>query len=340
MTSTKSEQYRHRSVTAGDVKAILSVVNTHSEKHYGEKRWGEDEVLSWFDADGRPARDDMEIWRNAKGEACAYAQLCDSEWPPTWDVWLDLTVHPQSSGDSGLWREVLNWAERKTCELIPARDANAGHRCGVRILETDKPGLQALEQRGYVRVRTETLMHTELTGDSMVAPEWPDGIQVRILNLDRDLESYAGAYGEAFRDHWGHTELSREELIRKKEGEFSSWGAEFIPELWFLAVDGDEIVGGAGNFLNYGGSPRRSYMYNVFVRRAWRNRGIATALLRHSFQAVHHRGARSAELHVDSENLTWALELYRGVGMSPLWHQHLYERILPPTPSRDREDCH
>ena len=37
------------------------------------------------------------------------------------------------------------------------------------------------------------------------------------------------------------------------------------------------------------------------------------------------------EFHVDSENLTWALQLYRGVGMKPLWHQHLFEKMLPPT---------
>jgi ribosomal protein S18 acetylase RimI-like enzyme len=330
MTPSSSEQYQHRPVTSDDVGAILSVVNTHSETHYGDKRWGQDEVRSWFGPDGKPAREDMEIWLNANGEACAYAQICDSEWPPTWDVWLDISVHPESSCNSSLWRDVLEWAERKTCELISARDSDGGRRCGVRILETDNHGHQAVGQRGYVRVRTETLMHTKLDAESMISPEWPDGIQVRALNLGRDLESYSLAYGEAFRDHWGHMELSREELVCKKQGEFCSWGDEFVPELWFVAVGGDEIVGSAGNFLNHGGSPRRSYLYNVFVRRAWRNRGIATALLRHSFQEVHRRGARSAELHVDSENLTWALELYRGVGMSPLWHQHLYERTLPP----------
>jgi len=333
MTSSKTEQYRHRPVRVDDVGSILSVVNTHSEAHRGNGRWGEDEVRSWFGPDGKPAREDMEIWFESGGEARAYAQLCDSEWPPTWDVWLDVTVHPHSSGNVGLWSDVLGWAEQKTRELIPARDPNTGHRCGVRILETDVSGLQAHEKRGYERVRTETLMHVELTAESVVEAEWPDGIHVRALDLKRDLEPYALAYGEAFRDHWGHKELSRDELVRKKQGEFRSWGDEYVPELWFLAVEGDEIAGGVGNFLNYGGDPSRSYMYNVFVRRAWRNRGIATALLRHSFQAVYQRGASSAELHVDSKNLTWALQLYRGVGMAPMWHQHMYEKVLPPVAS-------
>jgi mycothiol synthase len=330
MTSSSRRQYRHRPVMVDDAVTIEETVNAYSQKHYGDNRLGEDEVRAWFGPDGKPERDDMEIWLDANGEPQAYAQLCDPEWPPTWDVWLDVTVHPASSCDAGLWDDVLDWAERKTRALIAPRNPEAGHRCGARALATDEPGLRAYERRGFVRVRTETLMQIGFDAEAMTTPEWPDGIQVRVLDPDTDLESYALAHGEAFRDHWGHAKLSPEQLIRKKRSEFRGWGDWFMPELWFLAVDGDEIAGGVGSFLNHGGDPARSYLYNVFVRRAWRNRGIATSLLRHSFQAVHERGACSAELHVDSENLTWALQLYRGVGMKPLWHQHLYEKVLPP----------
>jgi len=333
MTSENTEQYRHRPVTVEDVEAMLAVVNTHSQTHYGDSRWGADEVRSWFGPHGKPARDDMEIWFDAGGEPRAYAQLCDSEWPPTWDVWLDVTVHPASSGSAGLWADVLNWAERKTRILIAPQHPDAGHRCGARVLETDEFGLQVIEKRGYERVRTETLMHIALDADEVRTPEWPDGIHVRGFDPDADLEAYALAHGEAFRDHWGHTEFSPEQLIQRKRSELLGWGDEFLPELWFLAVDGEEIAGGVGSFLNHGGDPTRSYLYNVFVRKAWRHRGIATALLLYSFQAVRERGALSAELHVDSANLTWALRLYRGVGMKPRWHQHLYEKVLAPNES-------
>jgi len=331
MTSSSEKQYRHRPVTVDDVAAILQVVNGYSEEQYGNTRWGEGEVRSWFGSDGKPARDDMEIWLDSNGEPQAYAQLCDSEWPPTWDVWLDVTVHTTSANSDALWDDALAWSQRKTRELITPRNPESGHRCGARILAVDDSGVAAYERSGFQRVRTETLMRIEFDAESMEAPEWADGIRVRALDPVGDLEPYALAYGEAFRDHWAHTELPPEELIRRKQGEFQGWGDEFIPDLWFLALDGDEIVGGCGNFLDYGGDPARSYLYNVFVRRSWRNRGIATALLRHAFHAVHERGARSSELHVDSENITWALELYRGVGMKPIWHQHLYEKVLPPT---------
>ena len=330
MTSGSTKQYTHRPVTVDDATLIVEAVNAYSQAHYGDNRLGESEVRTWFGPDGKPERDDVEIWLDAKGEPQAYAQLCDPEWPPTWDVWLDATVHPASSANAGLWDNVLDWAERTTRVLIRPHSPEAGHRCGIRILEMDKDGLRACEARGFQRARTETLMHIGFSDSALLPAEWPEGIRAQVLDFDGQFDRYALAYGEAFRDHWGHVELPPERLIRTKHAEFLGWGDEFIPELWFVAMEGDEIVGGVGSFLNHGGDPTRSYLYNVFVRRAWRNRGIATALLRRSFHAVHERGARSAELHVDSENLTWALQLYRGVGMKPLWHQHLYEKVLPP----------
>ncbi len=330
MNSAIENQYRHRPVTSDDVAAILQVVNGHSQAHYGDDRLGDKEIRLWFGPNGKPAQDDMEIWHTPQGEPYAYAQLCDSEWPPTWDVWLDATVQSHAPDVGILWEDVLRWCEHQTKALIRPRAPEAGHCCGARVLETDNPALEAYEALGYRRVCTETLMRVELDSSSLTAPRWPDGIEVRTLELEKDLDDYALAYGEAFRDHRGHVELPPEELIRRKRGEFAGWGHLYTPELWFVAVEDDTIVGGVGSFLNHGGSKTRSYLYNVFVRRAWRNRRIATALLRHSFQAVHLRGCRTAELHVDSENLTWALELYRGVGMQPVWHQHLYEKRLPP----------
>jgi len=329
MASDDTTAWHHRSATLDDAERILGVINEHSRTHCGTDRVGADELPSWFGPDGKPERQDMEIWLTEEGP-CAYAQLCSSEWPPTWDVWLDITVHPAAADRPALWDEVIAWAEKATQALVSPRNPEQGHRCGARVLATDSARLRAYARRGYRQVRTETLMRIALEKDALVMPSWPEGIGVRTLDLTIDLEAYALAYGEAFRDHWGHTELPAGELVRKKRGEFRSWGTFYRPELWFVAVDGDEIVGGVGSFVGHGGDPKRSYLYNVFVRRAWRHRGIATALLRKAFQSVHACGCRSAELHVDSENLTWALELYRGVGMRPLWHQHLYEKQLPP----------
>jgi ribosomal protein S18 acetylase RimI-like enzyme len=162
----------------------------------------------------------------------------------------------------------------------------------------------------------------------------PDGVRIRRLDLARDLQDYAFAYGEAFRDHWGHADHSPEEWTLRKKAEFEAWGDMYVPGLWFVALEGDTIVGSAGGFLNYGNVNGRCYMYHVFVRREWRDRRIASALLRTEFEELQRRGGRTVELHVDSDNMTHGLELYRGFGMQPIWHQRLYEKTVPAVPAR------
>ncbi len=51
------------------------------------------------------------------------------------------------------------------------------------------------------------------------------------------------------------------------------------------------------------------------VLREWRKHGLGLALLRHSFDEFYRRGAKSAGLGVDAENLTGATRLYEIAGM-------------------------
>jgi ribosomal protein S18 acetylase RimI-like enzyme len=50
------------------------------------------------------------------------------------------------------------------------------------------------------------------------------------------------------------------------------------------------------------------------VRRAWRKRGVATALLCQSMRAFKAAGLDYATLGVDTQNLTGALQLYERLG--------------------------
>jgi mycothiol synthase len=52
----------------------------------------------------------------------------------------------------------------------------------------------------------------------------------------------------------------------------------------------------------------------VSVRRAWRGRGVASALIVASLHALRERGMAIASLGVDGENLTGALRLYEQLG--------------------------
>ena len=116
---------------------------------------------------------------------------------------------------------------------------------------------------------------------------------------------------EAFLDHWGGDEEPFEAWLWDK---IQSPAADFDPELSILAVDGQEIAGVAFGQPRARFDPAVGYIRVVGVRRPWRRRGLARALLLESFAAFHARGTTTVTLHVDAANPTGALALYEGVG--------------------------
>jgi mycothiol synthase len=68
------------------------------------------------------------------------------------------------------------------------------------------------------------------------------------------------------------------------------------------------------------------------VRRPWRRRGVALALLQHSFREFYSRGRYKVGLGVDAQSLTGATRLYEKAGMrsDPSRQLVLYEKELRP----------
>jgi ribosomal protein S18 acetylase RimI-like enzyme len=58
----------------------------------------------------------------------------------------------------------------------------------------------------------------------------------------------------------------------------------------------------------------RGWLQHVSVRRPWRRRGLAAALIAESLRALRDRGLAEAALGVDAENTTGALRLYESLG--------------------------
>jgi ribosomal protein S18 acetylase RimI-like enzyme len=59
---------------------------------------------------------------------------------------------------------------------------------------------------------------------------------------------------------------------------------------------------------------KRGYTETICVRRPWRHRGLARALLARSLRLLHKEGLTEAGLGVDAENPTGALRLYTSMG--------------------------
>jgi ribosomal protein S18 acetylase RimI-like enzyme len=151
-------------------------------------------------------------------------------------------------------------------------------------------------------------------------PVRPEGVTVRTFAPGLDERAVFDTVQEAFKDVW-----SREPMKFERWVEWTKQ-ANFDPTLWFLAVDGGEIVGVvlAEQELDTG------HVVQVGVRRAWRRRGIGSALLLHAFREFNRRGERKVRLTVDAESPTGATRLYERAGMHASLHFARYRKVLRP----------
>lgn len=134
---------------------------------------------------------------------------------------------------------------------------------------------------------------------------------------------------EAFQDHWGYmlpTEADYQEWLSDKES--------FQPRLWQVAwnVDTGEIAGQVRTYIsekwNKKYDCKLGYIDNVSVRKPWRRQGIARALLTRSLHQLKAEGMTSAELNVDSDNLSGATRLYEDCGFCVVKSSTLYRKPL------------
>ena len=170
--------------------------------------------------------------------------------------------------------------------------------------------VRLLQSEGFVAVRAFLEMLRPNLEDIADMP-MPDGLEFRPM-LPEHYRAVWAADTEAFRDHWGAMQDTDEAYQR-----FFS-GSEFRPELWRIAWDGDQVAGVVINRImtdfNAESGERRAELAGVSVRRPWRGRGLARAMVAESLRALRDAGMTSAVLGVDAENPTGALGVYEANG--------------------------
>ena len=207
----------------------------------------------------------------------------------------------------------------------------AGHRfAGSRFLSVpwlrggDVGGTVLGEQLGYRRVRVYHHM-TRSTLDDIDVPPMPPGLEVRAVT-EADLPAIWEAIVEAFRDHFGAWDTSEESYRAWIEHPATD------PSLMVVAFDGDEVAGGIHDEIHAGENEAQGYLRGwtdpVYVRRPWRRRGLASALMGRALLLLRGRGMTSAQLDVDTENENRAPTLYERHGfvtdrIATEWHRPL-----------------
>jgi len=148
-------------------------------------------------------------------------------------------------------------------------------------------------------------MEIDLLGE--VPPvAWPEGIEARAFRTGVDDRRVWEADVEAFAEHFLFEQRGYEEwrLLHVEAG-----GSD--PTLWWLAWDGDELAG----YVIPSEGEHGAEIGDLAVRKPWRGRGIARALLATSFATLRERGQTIVRLYVDAQNMTNAVRVYEEAGM-------------------------
>jgi mycothiol synthase len=299
---------------AADAGAVLALLQEADRAVIGESDWtAEDLAADWAELDLEHDAWLVEI----DGLLAGYGQLTR----PAPDRFLaDGYVHPGLKG-RGAGGTLLRLTESRARERLattpsdlPARIQNA-----TLLGDDDECVARLYGETGYVPVRRFSRMVVDLD-DEPWQPVVATGLELGPYDPERDAHAVHEALEEAFADHWEHHPATWEEWQRRKLGE------RFDPGLWFVVRDGEEIAGAiVGQWKSQGDW---GWIETLGVRRPWRRRGIAEALLRAAFRAFRQRGETRVALGVDAQSPTGADRLYERVGMRVFWRAVVYEKTL------------
>jgi mycothiol synthase len=315
-----------RSAEMEDLLETTNLLNQWSLAKIGVEDYSPGEIENDWGTPGFERSRDTRLVYDSEKNLVAYS-----------DVWVDaeLPVRPYvriyvlpGQNTTLLGKALLEWA------IDRAREGEAKLPPGVRLslhsnaVSTDKEHAMLLTANGFKLIRHSWQMVIDLD-HTFPTPEFPDRINLRTYDHERDGEAVYRADYEAFRDHWGFVEESFEEgypkwLHSMLQDEY------YDPKLWFLAIDGEKIAGGAICRPVSWEDPAMGWVRSLFVRRSWRRQGIALGLLNHTFQVFKEMGKDRVGLGVDASNLTGATSLYTKAGMHIYRQYDRYERELRP----------
>jgi len=232
-------------------------------------------------------------------------------------------VHPEATG-RGVGGMILRLTEQRARERMETADpACRVSLQNATLLHEGGDGARGLyETNGYIVVRHFWRMVADLDSE----PERPlalEGVAVEPYDESRDARDVHATIQEAFRDHWGHREVSWDEWD-------AAWRAREAVDrtLWWVARAEGELAGVI--LASWKRMGDWGFVDTLGVRRPWRRRGVGEALLRTAMLEFWRRGERRVALGVDAESPTGATRLYERVGMRVFWRSVVWEKELRP----------
>lgn len=313
---------RWRSIASDDVDAWYALIRRMAEADrpgWVEDRRDLEQALETTSGD--PELDTL-IGLDKDGAARAYGRIA---------------LNPGSETGSGFggvdpqWRRrgigsaVFRWQESRLRQRLLAERRRHGV-LRTYAEEANASQVALLQSAGAQVVRYFTEMSRPLDGD-LPAADLPDGMEFATFNAGIS-DAVRRAHNEAFQDHWGS------EPRNKERWGFTVGHPEFRPEWSFAVMDTASGEVAAYQLASFDPESKDIHGYTegytmlLGVRRNWRGRRLAPAMLGEAMRRFRADGMEHAGLGVDTENPSGALGLYESLGYRPTLREVVFDKTV------------
>lgn len=317
-----------RALTPADVPAWFALCQVVDDHDSATERVAEYELVDRFKGGWRDPALDSVAGFDADGRVRAYAW---TEYRPvtegTHAPVLFGAVHP---GDRrrGIGRALIAWSEARARQRLAAAEVELPARIRIYLDGHHTEARRLAEASGYAPKRYYVVMRRDLSVP-LPAGDLPEGLRIEPYDKERD-EDVRVTHNESFaRDHWGSSPIDAEAWALDVVG-----GEKFRPDWSFMALESstDRVVG----YLMSGAYDQdwepqgytEGWTDLVAVRREWRGRGVAGALLTAAMRAYAAGGMQYAGLDVDTDNPTGALGTYTRLGYEQMQNSVLLTKEI------------
>jgi len=306
-----------------DAAAVAELLNICSVADHGAPEYTPGEIRREWEAPDMNLEADTRIAVSPEGRVVGFMEFWDDFTGTGQRLYAFVSLYPDYA-DHPIGDALWGLAEERARQSSRSAPPDAPQRLKTSLWSSSAAARSRLERRGWRRIRHSFQMQRDFD-TAPETPEWPEGIGVREFVRGQDEEVTFAVRQETYADMWDFDNAP-----------FSVWkhhlietNPDFDPAFWFLATEGDEVVGMTLCDAHTSEDAEMGWVKSVGVRRDWRRRGIASALLRHAFGEFYRRGTRKVALSVDAESLTGAQRIYSQAGMRAVRRKDIYEKDIP-----------
>jgi len=267
------------------------------------------------------------LFAEVEGDVVGFSRVFWQEATHTGRLYIHEAYLLPAWRSKGIGRAMLTFNEQRLNDIASSHAQNEPRIYQVEAASTEMAKIRLLKRVGYYPVRYFCeMVRTDL--ENIPNCPLPTGIELRPVQPDHYRPIWE-ANNDAMSDHWDHVDYSEEDYLFWLQGD-----EEFQPDLWKIAWDMEtnQVAGMVLGFIdekqNAKYHRKRGWTEDICVRRTWRKRGIARALITETLREFKSRGMSEAALNADTENLSGAYRLYENLGFKPAKIQTVYQKQI------------